>query len=320
MIHPATEPAPAFDITRASHIALTVADLGASLDFYREVIGLLLSARDGDTAWLRGVEETAHHSLILRQGPVAACDYLGYRVRDAGQIDRAERHLTDMGLSPRRVEVPEQGPSLRFSDPAGIPVELCARMSTLPRRQNRTASHRGAPALRYDHVQVQVPDVYRAAAFYTGLGFRISDCSRAPGDRLFSAFLHRKNNPHDLVLGCRRGPLMHHFAYVAETANLFRAGDIAADLGFGARVEYGPSRHGQDHAAFLYLRDPDGHRIELLGHPIQIVDAEDGTICRDVTERAQFVPWGPRAAQSYLTEASRFPGVEPEEATIRRTW
>src|SRR5262249_42467641 len=56
-----------FDITRSSHVVLTVKDLEASRLFYTEVIGLVVTEQERDTLYLRGVEEACHHSLVLRR-------------------------------------------------------------------------------------------------------------------------------------------------------------------------------------------------------------------------------------------------------------
>ena len=77
-----------FDITRASHVVLTVKDLEASRQFYTEVIGLIVTEADSDTLYLRGIEEACDHSLVLRRAREApACIRIGLRVfRDAGGI------------------------------------------------------------------------------------------------------------------------------------------------------------------------------------------------------------------------------------------
>ena len=55
---------------------------------------------------------------------------------------------------------------------------------------------------------------------------------------MFGIFLFRKNNPHDVVFLTQRGPRMHHFGYiVAEAQNLFRACDVAGNIGFGDMIE-----------------------------------------------------------------------------------
>ena len=58
---------PSFNITRASHVVMTVKDLAASKHFYTEVVGLIVSDEDSNTVYLRGLEEACHHSLALKR-------------------------------------------------------------------------------------------------------------------------------------------------------------------------------------------------------------------------------------------------------------
>ena len=70
-----------FNITRTSHVVLTVKDLEASRLFYTEVVGLMVTEQDGGTLYLRGVEEACHHSLVLKQSNDAPrCERIGMRV------------------------------------------------------------------------------------------------------------------------------------------------------------------------------------------------------------------------------------------------
>ena len=62
---PPTNLAPPFVITRASHVVLTAADLGASRAFYANILGFSVSDHDSDALYLRGLEEAAHHSLVI---------------------------------------------------------------------------------------------------------------------------------------------------------------------------------------------------------------------------------------------------------------
>jgi catechol 2,3-dioxygenase len=320
MFLPATNHTPPFNVTRASHVALGVTDLSRSLAFYEEVVGLVVTAREEKRAFLRGVEEDAHHSLILAEGAEPACDQLGFRVFADEDLDRAAAWLEAAGLKPRFAEVPFQKRTLRFRDPQGIAIELVSSMPTLPRLHSRADLHKGGAALRFDHSQNLVPDVAKAAEFYATIGFRISDYSFTPKGEIVAAFMHRKNNPHDIVLASRQGPRLHHFGYIVEASSLMRVGDVAASLGMGRQVEYGPSRHGQDHASFVYLRDPDGHRIELLAHPVQIIDLDSAPIGRDVTDRRQFVAWGQATPATFLAEATRYRGEPQVDAVVPRTW
>ena len=55
-----------FKVLKLGHVEFEVQDLGRMTEFYREVIGLTVTDRDADTAYLSTVID--HHSVILRQG------------------------------------------------------------------------------------------------------------------------------------------------------------------------------------------------------------------------------------------------------------
>jgi catechol 2,3-dioxygenase len=310
---PQTNFNPPFNITRASHLALTARDLSASRDFYVEVLGLVVSDEDAQTIWLRGVEERCHHSLTLkRTTSQPQCERIGFRVFTDEDLERAKAHFDRVGIPAAPVEVPYQGRTLHFTDPAGTPVELCATMPSRPRMHTKIHTHRGAGALRIDHYQVLVPDVLGTAKFYMDLGFRISDYICIEGsEQVVGTFLHRKDNPWDIVLLTRSGPRFHHAGYVIEAIeDMIRACDVAGNLGFADRIEHGPGRHGHQHSYYLYLRDPDGHRSELLLPGIQTIDIDDEPVRCPVSPKANSNLWGLPAPRTWVEEATAFAGVE----------
>lgn len=310
MAVPQTNLAPAFNITRASHIVLTVRDLDTSRAFYTEVIGLFVTHEADGEIYLRGAEETCHHSLILRKSTEAPeCESLGFRVFQDDDLDRAKRYFDHRGVESRWIERPFQSRTLALRDRAGIPLEFCASMPTQPRLHDKPHLQRGGGALRYDHVQCLVPDVPSAGSFYTDLGFRISDyfVDRPEDVDPLGLFMFRKNNPHDLVLLTRPGPRLHHFAYiVGETHHLFRALDTAGAIGFARNFERGPGRHGQGHVFYVYFRDPDGHRVEILPPAIQIIDLDDKPTQWHSGNR---FTWDLPPPKKWLYEASPFQGT-----------
>lgn len=314
---PQTNFSPPFNTTRASHIALTVRDLGVSRSFYTEVIGLLVTHEDDHEIYLRGTEETCHHSLILRRSDGRQlCDVVGYRVFQDTDLDRADAHFTAAGIATEWVERSFQGRTLRLRDPVGIPIEFCASMPTLPRLHDKPNLHRGAAALRYDHVQCLVPDVAAAGQFYADLGFRISDyfVDKAEDEHPLGLFLFRKNNPHDIVFLTRPGPQMHHFGYVvSEPGQLLRALDTAGAVGFEHNLERGPGRHGQGHVFYVYFRDPDGHRVEILPPPVQVIDLDDEPARWHSGNR---FTWDLPPPRKWLHEATPFSGTPLSEPKI----
>ena len=310
---------PPFNITRVSHLVLSVHDLDRSIAFYEQVIGLVLTERDGEVAYLRGVEEAGHHSLVLkREAGAPVCERLGFRVLTEHELEQAEAFFRTRGLAVAYAEVPFQGRTLQATDPFGLPLEFCARMDRVARRAPLVNDHRGGAGLRFDHLQIQTPRVAAAAAFYTELGFRIGDYMTAPESiDILGAFMHRKDNPWDIVFLTGAGPRLHHFAYVVPSAqDMFRACDVTALLDMGKAVERGPGRHAMGHVQFVYIRDPDGHRCELLlDAPHQMLDGEHEPTRWEVFGKHTAAGWGLPAQRTWFDEATRFPGVAVEQPT-----
>ncbi len=319
-LHPTID-RPAFRVTRASHYVLRVRDLERSRDFYTGVVGLIESDRDRDTVYLRGIEECGHHCLVLRRGDAPSCERAGFRVQSEDDLDRAAAYFQERGVAFRFVERPFQGRTMHLSDPGGIPLEFCASMQQVPRMMTETKAHRGGAALRMDHYQISVTDTAAGQKFYAELGFRTSDYIQndETGD-LIAVFLHRKDNPHDIVLTRRGGPLFHHAGYIVSDLNaIFRACDAAGSFGYGDCVERGPGRHGLAHALFVYLRDPDGHRFELLVPPIQTADYDTPPTRWSSSNGFASIAWGLPAVRRWFEEATPFEGVPSTEPPNLKT-
>ena len=283
-----------------------VRDLAASRAFYVDLLGLVISDETRGTLWLRGLEEACHHSLVLREGE-PACERVGLRVLTEEDLDMAAAHFARSGFPIAWAEVEHQHRTLHTTDPAGTPLEFCATMETRPRLFHHVEQHRGACAQRFDHVQVITPNVATCLAFYASMGFRLSEyVVRPDGEELMMVFLQRKGNPHDIVFADGVGPRLHHIAYtVPETQNLMTAADLFVRHGCADQVEFGPARHfSPGLARFLYLRDPDGHRIELFTSHYQTIDVEDEPIRWQMPD-FQIGGWQ-SPPERWLVEASRF--------------
>jgi len=312
---------PPFTLTRASHVRLAVTDLDASRDFYRDTVGLVVTEEGDDVIYLRGLEEPAHHSLVLEKGDTAQALQIGLRVRTDDDIVAAEKHFAANGIEHERVELPYQGPTLRFRDPVGTHIELTSSMTQVPRKmQNFDEFVAGAPQ-RLDHYQCVTYDVQAATDFWTGLGMRMSEyTAKDDTDELWGTWMEVKGNTHDLVFTNGRGPRLHHFAFtVPDVSSLMRAADVAGATGFGEEIDRGPGRHGISNAVFLYLRDPDQHRIELFTTHYQFIDLEEEPIRWDVSNRRRAQLWGMPASRRWFFEASEFPGEPVHEPLLTAT-
>jgi catechol 2,3-dioxygenase len=312
---------PLFNVTRSSHVVLTVKDLAASRAFYEEILGLIATEVKDNTLYLRGIEEACHHSLVLRESRgEPACERIGLRVWGEDDLEDAFAFFWQQGCSPRWVEVPCQGRTIHVTDPVGTPLEFCARMPVVPRQITQFSKHRGGCAQRIDHYQILTPHVPKALAFYNAMGFRLSEYIAGDDDILRGVFLQRKGNPHDIVFFHGLGPRLHHFAYFTpEGQQLLKACDVAGSLGFGRSVERGPGRHGPGHAMFVYFRDPDGHRVELFNTHYQAMDIENEPVRWDPKDPNVSFPWGLPAQRRWFEEATLFDGIAVEQPDPKPT-
>ncbi len=310
---------PDFNITRASHAVWSVKDLDASEAFYTQVLGFVVTAREADTLYLRGLEETCHHSLALvKRDGAPTCDRIGLRVYTEDDLDKARAYFLKAGLPNAFVEVPHQGRTLQASDPLGTALEFCATMPAVERKLTQFHTYLGGCAQRFDHYQVLLPDLEAAGEFYTDIGFRLSEYMVDATEKLMALFVQRKGNPHDIAIMYGRGPRIHHVAYTTvDVHTLIRACDVAGSLGYGRSVERGPQRHGPGHALFVYFRDPDGHRVELFNTHYLTLDIENAPARWDPSNIHRNLPWGLPAQRSWYEEATAFTGVDLRDTPVK---
>ncbi|MFL6806857.1 MAG: VOC family protein [Xanthobacteraceae bacterium] len=310
----AAYPAP-FNTTRASHVVLSVKDLGASRAFYVDAMGFVVSGEEKGALYLRGLEEACHHSLVLKRATgEPACERIGLRVYTEDDLEVAKSYFERAGLPAQWADIPHHGRTLHVSDAVGTPLELCATMTTMPRMVVQFQAFKGPCPHRLDHFQIITPEVQRACEFYSGMGFRLSEYIAVDNtDELVFVFLQRKGNPHDIVFAGGPGPRLHHVAFtVPDAQHIIHACDVAGSFGFGNNLEHGPARHGPGHALFAYFRDPDGHRLELFNTHYQMMDSENEPVRWNLSYMRNR-PWGLPPRARWFKEASEFAGVPAQE-------
>lgn len=311
-----------FDIMRAAFVELRVQDLAASEHFYAELLGMIVSARTDDAVYLRGWEERQHHSLILRRGPLAAASRLGFRVRHESDLDLLAEHFDGLGCVREWIDAdadPGMGRRLHVWDPFGYPLEFVHGLEQFETQHQRFDLHRGAPLLRFDHLNIHSPRVEEVLPFWLSLGFRCSEyiSTDSQPERITGAWLLRKPTVHDIALTAGTGPRLHHFAYwIGEPAGVLRACDQLAGAGRSDVIERGPGRHGVSNAFFVYLRDPDGHRIELYSCDYYTGDPDHKPLRWSVNDPRCRSFWGTRAPDSWYDESSLLIGPDGETEAV----
>jgi len=305
----ATTAAPPFDIMRAAYAELVVSDLAASEHFYVDLLGLRVSLRTDEALYLRGWEERLHHSLVLRRGPIPACGRLSFRVRANEDLDALAAEFERRKCAFRFVEADfaGMGRALRVWDPFGFPLEFFHDMVQFETELQRFDIQRGAPIMRLDHFNIHSPACEETLAFWLQLGFRCTEYIATDGEdeRITGAWLARKATVHDVALTAGRGPRLHHVGlYVAEPAGVLRACDQLAASHRSDAIERGPGRHGVSNAFFVYLRDPDGHRVELYACDYYTGDPDHKPLRWSVNDPRCRSFWGTRAPDSWYEESS----------------
>lgn len=299
---------PDFDIVRAAHAELVVTDLKKARKFYVDLLGLVVTEESEEALYLRGYEERDHHSLVIQRGDRPHVGHLAFRVGDPRHLERLAAHYEALGCSPRLVSSQErgQGEALRVIDPLGFPVEYFYETTKVERLLQRFDLYRGSHIMRIDHFNLYVPNVQTAYAYYRRLGYRLSEYTVTdPPEQLWAAWMYRKPSVHDVALMNGAGPRVHHLAFWApDPSSILRTCDIFAAAGHADDIERGPGRHGLSNAFFLYLRDPDGHRIELFNNDYYTGDPDFEPIGWNVRDPQRGTFWGHATPSKWFEEAS----------------
>jgi catechol 2,3-dioxygenase len=86
--------------------------------------------------------------------------------------------------------------------------------------------------------------------------------------------------------------------------------------GFMKNIERGPGRHGISNAFFLYVRDPDGHRLELYCSDYQTMDPDHPPLRWSLRDPMRQTLWGAPAPRSWFEEGTPFEDTPQREAAF----
>ena len=315
---PAPNLYPPFNIIRLSHVDLGVKDLAASKAFYADTLGLQVTDEDANTLYLRAMEERGHHCMVLHKSDKPHVNSLSFKVYDEGQLDKAHGWFAAQGKRVAWIQRPYQGRTLATTDVFGMPIEFYFKMERLDPIHQKYALYKGVKPLRIDHFNCFASDVDKAVDFYNQLGFRVTEYTEdEDSKRLWAAWTHRKGGVHDIAFTNGTGPRLHHTAFWVPTPlNIIDLCDLMATTGYVANIERGPGRHGISNAFFLYILDPDGHRIEIYCSDYQTVDPDLEAIRWDLKDPQRQTLWGAPAPRSWFEHGSTFLDLEPVASSL----
>jgi catechol 2,3-dioxygenase len=278
-------------ILRLGHVEIFVTNLEKSRDFYVNILGFVEHLVTENHVYLRGIEEFDIYTLVLTQKETAGLGHFGLRVSSEQALDDLIEMHQQLNIAYQIVEAGKelgQGRALRVVDPSGVPIEFYHEfeqlnvsdsngfVDTLPHRMLHQT--KGIPPVRIDHMNIRVPNVKEALTYWQDkLQFSISEFVEMENGDVFAAWTRRFPTTHDVALTYSKdGVAMHHFSYlVGSAADVIKTADILADSGYRDAIDFGPGRHGATNAFFLYLKDPDGNRLEIFtGDYVRDLDRE----------------------------------------------
>ncbi|GAA0440412.1 3,4-dihydroxyphenylacetate 2,3-dioxygenase [Lentibacillus halophilus] len=307
-----------FNIVRAARAIINVTDLDASRDFYVNGLGFIETEADERHIYLRGLEERGHHSYVLQKSNEPGVEVISYKVSQENDLDELAAFFETKGMEPVWMEEGSQhavGRALRVQDVSGIPVEFFYKMDKVERMLQHFDKYQGSKMQRIDHFNCMVPDVQKAYDFYTNeLNYRCSEYTATNDDSVWAAWLYRKPTVHDVAFMNGKGPRLHHTGFwLSDPMCVINTCDVLGSLGYASNIERGPGRHGLSNAFFLYLRDPDGNRVELYTGDYFTGDPDFDPIRWDLDDPQRATFWGHEPPESWFNEAMQFLDVKTGE-------
>ncbi len=298
---------------RIGHATFETPDLQPMIDYYTEVVGLVLAEREKDRAFL--TTKIGQLAVELNKGDAERCAMLSFEVAPDCDFGVLARELEQEGVRSelRNDSVPGMGPVLTFRDNKGTDIALFKQWSCL----GKNLAHHGVGPLKLGHVAWVVDDPQQAADFYAKvLGFKVSDW-------IDDWFVFMRCNADHHTVNFVRGPQtgMHHIAFeLKDFIHLQNACDL-----FGQQnipILWGPVRHGPGHNIAIYHRTPDDQLIELFCELDRVVDEELGYFeprpwHRDMPQRPKIwetgpatTIWGPPPLPDFHRGGPVLPGLE----------
>jgi catechol 2,3-dioxygenase-like lactoylglutathione lyase family enzyme len=242
-------------VHKISHATYETPDLDRQVEYYTEILGLTVTGKDKEAAYLANTVD--HHSVVLRKGAEPKCVRLGFQLGIDDDLDAFEKQTQGHGIKTARKKDPEPSVSdqLSFEDPKGTVVEVFKRGEFAKQK----FASKGVVPHKLGHVAFHTTDVQTVTKFYCDvLGFRVSDWMAD-----FFSFLRCGPDHHSLNFMNTGSNRHFHTAFeLRDWSHLQSACDYLSLNGY--KLLWGPGRHGIGHNLFAYHRSPSGLITELF--------------------------------------------------------
>jgi catechol 2,3-dioxygenase-like lactoylglutathione lyase family enzyme len=162
-------------VRRIGHATFETPDLERKIDYYEQVVGFKLAAKEKDRAFL--ATKTGQVVLQLERAAEPRCSRLAFEVSPNESFADLAKRLSEDGIKSdtKSDSVPGTPKVLAFEDNKGTRIELFSEWSFL----GRDLPVQGIGPLKLGHLAMAVPDPKAVADFYCKvLGFRCPTGSR----------------------------------------------------------------------------------------------------------------------------------------------
>jgi len=148
-------------VRKISHATYETPDLDRQVEYYTEILGLTLTGKDKDVAYLANTID--HHAVVLRKGTEAKCVHLGFQLGPEDDLDAFEKQTKEHGIKTSATRIPSPL----------LPINCRSR---IPR----------APSWRCSSAVISPNRNFRIkASFPTSLGTSLSHHRRSEGHQFY---------------------------------------------------------------------------------------------------------------------------------------
>ncbi|AXF56775.1 catechol 2,3-dioxygenase [Salicibibacter kimchii] len=268
---------PIFDVAQLAHVEIYSPKPEETVEFFERFLAMEVTARSGQSAYLRAYEEPYHNSLKVTEAKEAGLGHAGWRTLSPQALQRRVEAIKETGMGRGWIEGDiGHGEAYQFTLPDGQLMELfwdveyyqCddAYRSKLLNRPSKRPE-RGVPVRRLDHINLMSSNPQKDAQFMIdNLGFRLREGIEDEGN-LIGSWLSVSNLMHEIAIMPEPNQVpgkLHHLCYwygipqnLYDIADVFKENDIF--------IEVPPNKHGISQAFCMYVYEPGGNRVELFG-------------------------------------------------------
>lgn len=267
-----------FKIAQLAHAEYLTPKPDETLWFFKDLLGMHETHRENGSVYLRGYQDTYHHSLIVTESDDGGLGHAAWRTSSPEALEELAGSIDDVGLGRGWIDAGVgHGRAFCFETPDGHRQEIfweVDRYEPTEEEASRMACSvqkrplQGIPVRRIDHLNLMAADEPATRDFFIRqMGFLYRERIEMPDGMELGSWFSVSPLPHELAVMAdstgSRGRL-HHVAFWYGIEQ--HLSDLAETLReHGIEIEAGPSKHGITQSPFMYVFEPGGNRVELFG-------------------------------------------------------